>query len=309
MKRILVTLVTLITLLLPCSGWSQGPDFTSEPGFLLASPTNISKQFRLQGDLSIIRNARFANGLGEVAVARTSLSADYSIFNLSYGLSDFTWNHPQAVTFSNGDRLPWRYLHDVTLNARLLNNVLTDNWHYWLNGTVTSSFEKIFPGAVGAGLDGGVAYDFWDGWMVGVSGRTVALSALSADLFGEVEFGLVLAVSQKTLRKTLREFGLIGEDAPKGSKRIGLNFIMSGSSKNYRLSSSSPVRRNGYLGIVRSKIGMYLDYSPNDHWVFSIGPEYNYGRSYKIYDSQGKLHSSHGLDDAMGGYMRMRYYF
>lgn len=278
------------------------------PGFLLSAPTNVSKELRLQVDAGYVGSADFTNGLGSVSVARTSIAADYSIFRLSYGLSHFMWQDKGVVTFSAGSRIPWENLHDVTLQARLLNNVFWDDWRYWVNAEFSSSFEQNFPGAVGAGFDGGVAYDFWNGWMVGASAKTIALSALSEDLFGDLEFGLVLAVSQKTLRETLKAVGLF-PNMGEGSEKIGFNVALSGSDKTYRLSPDSPVRSNGYLGLVRSKVGAYLDYSFNEQSMFSIGPEYHYGRRYKLYDSSGKLHSSHNLGNAWGGYASFRWKF
>lgn len=283
-------------------------EIESVPGFLLSAPTNISKELRLDADVSYVNSAQFSNGLGSVEVMRTSISADYSIFRLSYGLSHFSWEEKGIVTFSTGSRTPWENLHDVTLQARILNNKLNDDWRYWVNGEISSSFERDFPGAVGVGFDGGAAYDFWDGWMVGVSAKTVALSALNDDLFGEMEIGLAVAVSQKTLRSTLKKLGLFSESKD-GSDKIGFNFAISTVEKTYRLSPDSPVRKNGYLGLVHSKVGAYIDYKPNDDWVLSIGPEYHYSRSYKLYDSGGRLHSSHQLDNAFGGYARVLYAF
>jgi len=283
-------------------------EIESTPGFLLSAPTNISKTLRLEGDVSFVNSAQFSNGLGSVGVIRSSLSADYSIFRLSYGLSHFSWKEKSAVAFSSDSRAPWENLHDVTLQARILNNKLGDDWRYWVNGELSSSFERDFPGAVGIGFDGGVAYDFWNGWMVGLSAKTIALSALRDDLFGEVALGMAVAVSQKTLRDTLKAIGLLS-GADDGSDKIGFNLAVSTTEKTYRLSPDSPVRKNGYLGLAHSKVGAYLDYKPNDDWVLSVGPEFHYSRSYKLYDSAGKLHSSHQLDNAFGGYARVQYAF
>jgi hypothetical protein len=282
--------------------------FSHTPGFLLASQGNVSDQLVLQGDVSAVGKAGFTNGLGSVSVLRTSLTADYSIFRLTYGLSHFSWDSKGAVVFAEGGRTPWENLHDVTLNVRLLNDVLDRDWHYWVNGELSSAFEKDFPGAVGAGFDGGVAYDVWNGWMVGVTAKTVAVSALRDDLFGDLGFGIVLSASQKTLREALKSLGLF-KGLDEGSPKIGFSLALGSSDKTYRLSPDSPIRSNGYLGLVRSKVGAYLDYASDEHLKFSIGPEYHYGRRYKLYDSSGKLHSSHDLESAWGGYARLDWTF
>jgi hypothetical protein len=299
-------LVYLLLLSAPACAVESNID--SMPGFLVSAPTNVSKELRLQGDLSYIEDSDFSNGLGSVNVARLSLSADYSIFNLSYGYSRFNWHRKGLVRFvKEQERVPWENLHDVTLRVRALNNKIADNWRYWLNGRMSSSFERDFPGAIGAGLDGGIAYDFWDGWMVGVTLRSVALSPLSDDLFGEQDYGVAIAVSQRALRNAMRSVGLV--DLDDGSDSIGFSFAFTSSDRTYRLAPDSPVESNGYLSIIYSKIGAYLDYSPNDQWTFSLGPEFYYDRKYRFHDSKGKSGSSYHLDNGWGGYARVLWHF
>nr|WP_321513568.1 hypothetical protein [uncultured Pseudodesulfovibrio sp.] len=284
---------------------------TSRPDLMLTEPTNMNTTFQLETAFDYVSDADFNNGLGGVKVFRSSLSADYSIFNLSYMISDFAWSRTDGVakTFSTaGNSIPWNVLHDITLQARLINNSIGDNWRYWVNGEVASSFETTFPGTVGVGFDGGIAYDFWDGWMLGLTARTVALSPLNQDLFGETEFGLAVAVSQKTLRRTLQSLGLFMEK-PEGLDSISFNFVISRAEKTYRLGSGNPVYQSGYLGVVRSKAGLYLDYAPNEDIVMSIGPEYHYSREYLLYNSAGSYQSSHQLDNAFGGYVRVLWKF
>lgn len=273
-------------------------------GFMLSSPTNVSKDLRFTADVSYIAESDFTNGLGSVEVVRNSVALDYSIFNLAYGLSYFDWAGNQKLTRSLDGSTPWDHLHDVTLQARLLNNKLGDDWKYWLNGEVSSSFEEDWPGAVGAGLSGGTAYDFWEGWMVGVTVKTVALSALNSDLFAEAEVGLALVTSQKTLRKALKSLGLF-EGKKDGSDSIGFSVALSSSEKTYRLSSRNTYQQNGYLGLVRAKVGAYLEYSPNENVMFTVGPEYHYNRKYRLHDSDGSLNSSYRLANSLGGYFRV----
>lgn len=303
----LLFLVLAGLLLLPVSGLAD-TSVESTPGFQLAVPTNISEKLQLQADAAYMAEADFTGGLGSVAVTRASLMADYHIFRLTYGVSRFTWGDKRAVTFSTGDSTPWNELHDISLKARLLNNKLTDNWRYWVNAEVTSAFEAGFPGAVGAGLDGGVGYEFWDGWMLGGTLKTIALSALNGDLFGDAELGIAVVVSQKALREGLQSLGLM-EDAKEGSEKIGFTLGFSSSEKTYRLASGSSVQPDGYLGLVRSTIGAYLSYSPDENWTFTLGPEYHYGRRYRLYNSAGTLGSSHNLEDTFGGYGRILFSF
>jgi len=286
-------------------------EFSAEPGFLLAAPTDIVHDLSIETSVGYVGEADFTNGLGRVSVLRGGISADYSIFNLSYVQSNFFWDNESRVarTFSTrGGGTPWDTLHDVTLQIRCLNDEFAEKWRYWLNGEVSSSYEKDFPGAVGVGFDGGVAYDLWNGWMLGATAKTVAVSALSKDLFGDTEFGLTMAVSQKTLRETLKAMG-VSDFSKVGSEKIGFNFALATSEKTYRLANDNTVYRNGYLGVVRSWIGAYVDYVPNDSVVISLGPEYHYNRKYKLYNNAGIHKSSHTLHNALAGYARLLWQF
>ncbi len=310
MRRAFPILMALF-LALFCAGVASAeqPEFTSTPGFVLTRPNDEREGLRLTTEFNYVGNADFTNGLGSVSVARGSVKADYSLFSLTLGVSHFLWESKAEVRFSEGEsRDPWDDLYDVTAQARLLNDTVGGHWHYWLNGELSSSFESDFPGAVGAGFDGGVAYDFWDGWMLGFSAKAVALSALSDALFGDVKFGAVVAVSQKSLRNTLRAAGLLPELA-EGKDSIGFSFYLTGAEKTYRLSPDSPVRRNGFLGLRRSAVGASLEYAPDDQWSFFIGPEYNYARQYILYDSGGRQTSSHRLGNAWGGRAGFRFVF
>lgn len=280
----------------------------STPGFMLSVPTNISRELQLQLDGGYVGEADFSGGQGSVAVVRAGLTADYHIFRLGYTVSRFSWGDRRDIAFTTGDATPWRELHDVSLKARLLNNQLADRWRYWVNAEVNSSFEAGFPGAVGAGMDGGVGYEFLDGWMLGGTLRTVALSALNGDLFGDVEVGVAVMASQRAVRAALRSLGVL-ESAGDGSEKIGFALGFTSSEKTYRLASDSAVHSNGYLGIVRSTVGAYLSYSPDERWTFTIGPEYHYARRYRLYNSAGTLGSSYNLDNAPGGSGRVLYRF
>jgi hypothetical protein len=310
MFRTLVILFALLACALPVRA-DNGLTMGREPGFLVAAPDNVDQGLQLQADMAYVGEADFSNGLGSVNVTRASLSADYSIFRLSYETAYFEWTRKAELGRRFGaerEITPWERLRDVTLQGRMLNERIGEKWRYWVNGEVNASYEKVGPGAVGAGFDGGVAYDFWDGWMLGITGRTVALSALNSDLFGDVEFGVAVAVSQKTLRRTLRAVGLLRDSKP-GSENIGLNFAVSTQERTYRLAPDNPIYGDGYLGLVHSKVGLYLDYLPNKALTFSVGPEYHYNRKYRLYNKAGSYKSTHDLDNALGGYARIVWRF
>lgn len=303
MRHILIIIAFILLLIAPAR--AAEPEFQSAPGFMLTPTVSTSKKLQITTTLNHVGDAEFSNGLGRVEVTRAEMAVDYGIFNVAYGVSDFEWERTGVIPFSSGERVPWSSLHDLTLKAQLVNETLDDNWRYWVNGKMSSSFENMFPGAVGVGFDGGIAYDFWDGWMVGATLRTTALSALNEDLFGDVEMGVALAVSQKTLRRTLKNLGLLPFESS-GSSNIGFSVALIGADKTYRLDADSPVYRKGYLGLRQSRIGAYLEYTPNPNVSVFVGPEYYYVREYRLYNSAGALRSTQDLENSLGGTFRFQ---
>eukprot|EP00831_Metopus_contortus_P077036 TRINITY_DN7152_c0_g1_i2.p2 TRINITY_DN7152_c0_g1~~TRINITY_DN7152_c0_g1_i2.p2 ORF type:complete len:466 (-),score=104.71 TRINITY_DN7152_c0_g1_i2:578-1975(-) len=192
------------------------------------------------------------------------------------------------------------------INAEYMGS-LWKRWYYWLHAELSTAFESDFPGAIGAGLSGELAFDVYEGWMLGIVAKTLALNPLNADLFGEATFSFAVHVSQKQFRQMLQALGLASNK--NGSDRVNFSFAFTTSSKTYRLSDDNPLYSNGYMALVRSKVGVYLDWLALDNLMLSIGPEFTFNRQYKLYNSGGTHQSSHTQDNALGGSMGLRYSF
>lgn len=299
------TVAAILTFLLlwpvVCSAGSVSPT----DGFLFAPPTTTNKDFHLETDISSVGRADFSGDIGSVAIVRTGITVDYSIFELAYGYSHFSWKEKEEVALAMGTdgekREPWEVLHDFTLQARLLNGQSHEKWRYWLDTALTSSFEEgEAPGAVGIGIEGGLSYDVWHGWTMGMGAKTIAVNAISDDLIGDVELGLLLGASHQTVVDFLEALGLYTGDK-NAEHRFGFSIALSGAQKTYK--------SKGYIGLVRSKLGAYFEYSPTPGCTFSLGPEYHYHRKYKFYSNTGQLESSHTLGDSWGGYARFSWEF
>ncbi|WP_432735993.1 hypothetical protein [Maridesulfovibrio sp. FT414] len=259
------------------------------------TPTKFGKEPHITIDSTYTLPASFRSASGEVSVVRNSVRVGYSIFELSYGLSHFIWENEgdisRQISGGKSSNPPFENLQDLTLQAQLVNGRFNEDWIYWLDCTATSAFEKDFPGALGLGLQGGLAYDLWKGSILGSGVKAVAVSPINDELFGDIEVGLVLSVSNETFTEILKMIGVdMGDDK---NKTIGMTMAMTGSNKIYET--------EGYVKETQSKFGLYLDYTPNEHWTFSIGPEYVYERNYTFYNSNGRKLSSQNLGSAFGG--------
>lgn len=307
-RRLSVMLIALLFVVSAMPAHGFGPtEIKPMADFWLLEDDIYADKLSLAFEAEYVGNAKFSGDRGGVSITDAALIADYSIFKLTYELATFNWSDKDQLALTPNGETPWNHLHDVTLQARILSNKLTKKWWYWLNADVTTAYEKGFPGGVGVGFDGGTAYNFWKGWRGGVTAKVIALNATNDKLFGEMAVGLVLAASQKTVRKTVKDLGL--GDMGEGSDAIGYNITFTGSERTYKLNSSSNVSASGYLEIAEAKIGAYLDYTANENLFMSIGPEYHYERKYRIYDSSGNWRDTHLLGNAFAGYGKIEWTF
>lgn len=288
----------------------DSPQWTTTTGVLFADPSGNSTA-ALIGSMttSYISGAGFNNKTGSVEVIANNFGLSYDRFSINYENSRYLWANLQDVPMKAAqDEEPWESLNELTLQVRAFKGSFWKDWHYWINGHLTAAWEDEFPGAVGAGLSGELAYDLYDGWMLGALVKTVALNPLNSDLFGEAEIGFMLHVSPSFLRKTAEYFDN-GESQTLLPPKTSISLGFSGREKIYRLSSSSPVEKNGYIGIARTQAGVYVDHDFQNGFSVSGGPEYHFFREYRVYNKSGSLQSSHKLDDAWGGRLNINYSF
>ncbi|WP_319780236.1 hypothetical protein [Maridesulfovibrio sp.] len=286
----------------PAAGIGLGPVGLVDDA-LMDTPTKFKKKPYITVSSSYALPASFANSSGKVSVVRNTIKAGYSIFELTYGVSNFLWEDAgefsQQISGGESSNPPFENLQDLTLEAHLANGRFYKDWIYWLDCTATSAFEKNLPGALGLGLQGGLAYDLWKGSILGGGVKAVAVSPINDELFGDIELGLVLSVSYEAIAETLKMIGVEMGDGKK--KTIGMTVAMSGSNKIYET--------DGFVKETQSKFALYLDYSPYDNWTLSIGPEYIYDRSYTFYSSNGRKLSAQDLGDSFGGLVKFMWRF
>lgn len=285
----------------PASCGAQGmPELDTSYSVLLTDPTEEEPDgFSLGVTGGYVGAANFASGRGGVETARVRVSARYNGYRLSYTHTDFLWNDLDSLPFGGG-AVPWKDLNEVSLSGGIIRGSFWEDWHYVVGGDLTMAFESDFPGAVGAGLNGELAYNLWEGWMLGGVARVRALNALNNDLFGEVEVGVALHVSRKHLRELADELGLSG-DMEAGGTRIDLRFEFAGADKTYRLSPGNGYAPHGYAGIRNTRVSAFADIRISPNATLSVGPEYWFFRQYTIYNDAGSQMGTYDLGEAFGG--------
>ncbi|WP_415716818.1 hypothetical protein [Maridesulfovibrio sp.] len=286
----------------PAAGVGLGPVGLVDDA-LMDNPTKFRRKPYITASTAYTLPASFSDASGKLGVLRNTIKVGYSIFELSYGVSNFFWENAgdisQQISGGDSSNPPFEMLQDLTLEAHLVSGKFYKDWVYWLDCTATSAFEEDFPGALGLGMQGGLAYDFWKGSILGSGVKVVAVSPINDELFGDIELGLVLSVSHEAIAEALKLVGFEMDDGKK--KTIGMTVAMSGFNKIYET--------DGYVKETQSKFALYLDYSPYENWTLSIGPEYVYDRSYTFYSGSGRKLSAQDLGSAFGGLIKFTWQF
>lgn len=302
MRRATTISLALLLLLFAAAAQAQEFDVVSDPNLSLDPLTETNeRELGFYSGFTLLPDSNIVGRDGSVSVTRLNLGAQYSIFTLDYAYSSFDWSSDASLDDKTDKHAPWNGLHDLSLQARLLKGSFMERWHYWLNGEITSAFEEGFPGAVGAGFNGELAFDFWEGWMIGGLMRVTAMNPLNSDLFADGELGLAIHVSQKHVRQALEAIGV--DTKTDSGREYSFHFAYSAQDKTYRLSPGSGYVKNGYVGIRRSKIGAYLDLKLSENFTMSLGPEYHFNREYKTYNSSGSRLSTTAVSDSGAGYI------
>jgi hypothetical protein len=302
-------LLTLVVCVLLCAvpATAQEIGIVDQPSLTLDSLEGENeKELSIGTAFSLIPSSELSGSGGDVRALRTDVNLHYSIFSLAYGYSSYDWSSGTSMGPDGGSSNPWNSLHDVTLQARVLKGSYNDRWHYWVNAEATAAFEEIFPGALGAGFSGELAYDVWEGWMIGGLMRLTALNPLNQDLFADGELGVAVHVSQKHVRQALIALGLV-EEKESTKDRYALRFAYSAMDRTYRLSPHSDFVRNGYVGIRRSKLAAYLDLDLENGFHMILGPEYHFNRQYAVYGSTGSRRSTTDIASSGGGYIGLNW--
>jgi len=77
----------------------------------------------------------------------------------------------------------------------------------------------------------------------------------------------------------------------------------------YRLADDSTVEGKGYLEDENLAVGLHLDIAISENSFINIGGQYNFEREFAIYDADGSDKSSHDIDGAFGGALRLSHTF
>jgi hypothetical protein len=257
-------------------------------------------------DSTYAGSTNFVKSKGGVETLANRLRVTGRDWSVSFKHTRFMWHGLADVPITPGDLAPWEGLYDITARYKAFSGVFWDDFHYWITADATSGFEADFPGALGLGMSGELAYDVYEGWMLGIVASTAVLNPLSSDLFGELQLTIALHPSHKHIKKLLE---LAGYEPSEGDQPVSFHAAFSEVREVYRLAHASNVASNGYAAIQRTTIGAYLDLLFWKHWDVSLGPEYYFYRKYKVYDSKGSQLSSHPLTESLGLRLGVRYEF
>ncbi|MDK2956414.1 MAG: hypothetical protein PWQ57_1910 [Desulfovibrionales bacterium] len=307
-RRALFLLLLLVLLTLPVCAEGEGlPATTTAASLSFREPGETPEgNLTIRLDSTYVGSANFRKSSGGVESFSNRIAVSGAIWSASFTQTRYIWHDVADLPLTEGDLAPWEALYDLDLALQAFEGKFCNDFYYWINVKGTAGFEEDFPGALSLGLSGELAYDVYEGWMLGLVASSSVLSPLSSGLFNELELTAALHVSQKHIKLLLDFLGLDHEST---QKTYSFHVAFSEKRQVYRLSSSSNVSNNGYASIQRTMVGGYLDVLFDKNWTFSLGPEYYFYRKYKVYDSKGNFLSNAPLNESFGGQFSFGYMF
>ncbi len=260
---------------------------------------------RVQG--SVIGSADYKDSDASSTVAGGQVRINAGGFSLSYEGQHYSWDKVDQLSFGNGNDDPWNTLHRFTLGYSH-NRHIDENWFYGVGITGTSAFEEEMGDSFGGAVRGHIGYIFNDNWKALIGAR----GFVNAIRFSAMPY---IGVNYENLDKNGAGFfmniGLPSNEigyAFSETSKLRANFSIEG--RTYRLKDDSSVAESGYVELSSMKTGLYYDWKPMKNLSLSLGPEYYFSRTTKMYDKHGdKFGGDNKQDGVFGGLLSIRYKF
>ena len=275
------------------------------PAVRAVAPVFRSRDFPCAGRGSALPFFHSGHSGGEYSRTRTSVSAGYKWFTLSYLRSDYDWNQTNKVALGRdkGNK-PWDHLHRLALDAKF-DGWLTDNLGWFAGGTLVSGFETELSDSFSLIGRGGFSFALNPELNLRL-GAIGALSPVHPMLIPLVELDW----------RHPADFGFSGNlGLPESSLRYRFNPMLAARASAYwsrtlhRLSDDSSVARKGYLEESGITTGAYLDFTFIESLNLTLGAELETWRELRIYNDDGDKLTKTDVDPSLGAVLRVGYSF
>ncbi len=269
--------------------------------------TEFEEGFKTALEVTATLDADIEDFGTEVGLTKVDFSATYLCFIFDYGLSSYRWDDVNSrLPFGNGSDDPWGELHKFVFGLRY-KKPFNAYYSFFARARGLSAFEEEMNDSFGYDIAGGLIYEPSPEWEL----RLGAL--ISYDEVDEFEAFPVVTILWNQEAQAgwsailgLPQSCLKYKFTPDVSSKVTFSFAQD---LYYRLADDSIVEEKGYLKDENMVVGLHLDIVTSENSLFSISGQYNFEREFAVYDKNGSDKSSHDIDGAFGGALKLSYSF
>lgn len=262
----------------------------------------LGLQFSANGNY--VAKSEFNNSGAAFTQGGIGFLAAYKMLSFEFQQTRYSWTDTEKLSFGRDkSHDPWKYLNSMGVGLNIPYEI-NDTWFLAANLGVSSNFETtITSDSMEYSAMGLVGYAITDNITLSVGGgvgrngvKTEFMPYIGlqyADDTWLVALGFPEAIVEYTLNE---EWTFRAEYGSTGGR--------------YKLSSTSAAERNGFADIEGSFVGLYADWSITENMLITVGPEYHFARSMRLYDKDGhKVGNKSKPKNAFGGTVNLSYTF
>lgn len=251
-----------------------------------------------------ISEADFNNSGASFSQQNYEIGVTGGLFRMEYQHSRFNWNDTEKLKFGRDkSKDPWKDLNNLAFGVSLPIE-LSDDWFVMVALDAYTGYEDRITsdsfGYSGMTMVGYTVNEYFKIYVgAGVNKDPIRWGfAPVAGLEYEDDDWLIA----------------IGFPSTVVQYRVTPEWILrteySSTGGIYKLSKNSAAERNGFASIQGSVVGIYADWIPLDGLLISLGPEYHFDRSIRLYDKNGhRVGSKSKPDNAFGAALNISYDF
>ncbi|KMY68344.1 hypothetical protein AAU61_01220 [Desulfocarbo indianensis] len=269
-----------------------------------ASPSASPPDFTAKLDLAMVGEADVGGGGGFSAMTGR-LDLDYKGFSFQYQRNSYQWSDLGQLPFGNGQDDPWESLQKVGISYTH-RGAISDNMDYMAMAGVSSTFEEEMEDSYNVQGMMTATYRLTPLWRVSF-GLAARYHKVETTLLPIAGISYNLATPQGLFASLGFPVTVVGYRFKHG---WSLNWgALEFNNNYYRLADDSTVRPRGFLETRDLISSFWVAYQPRKNIKLEAGIHYLFNRELNTYDQEGENEQDHDVDNAWGGFLRVRLEF
>lgn len=253
------------------------------PLFALAGDTVDAS---LEGTGTVSLPASINGGPGKYSMVRAgatgTMKTQYVTVRLSARRDMYSWFDRHSLPFGNGSTVPWEALNRLGVSLTHSGEVGGD-WGYFTSASASASYEKQIDGSLGLSATAGAVWKPSQEWTVRLGAGVVwhQIRSYPIPVVG-------ISYRSQTIKGLDAELGFpYSHVGYRVNEWLGVRLTGEMDYGLYRLSSDSPVRRDGYVEFSGYSAGLWAELTPLEAMTLRLGCAWDFQGNVTLYRESG----------------------